>query len=346
MDNDNKSIMETEPFEMEDENTNMKMKLNSSNNDNKKKILVYVLCGAILLILIVVAIYIIIGRKDNNDTPNDNIETKVETDNKDNNKTDNIGYVSCDDNTSLLNVRNSTSGDIIDGLSCYKEVNIEEELDGTDNCKKWYKINYTKRGNSYTGYACATYIKNEDIDKDTIDMVRTIIDKANDYYENNVLVAYCGDNTGETKNIEYNEDGNTFTGYYVKSKYKSLDELKKYLLTFLDESLIKPELKLSDINNKKMYDNYYEIDGNLYCRNYSGKGWNTRYTGNYDIEITDNSNDKISLKIAYEYLTEESSCDIKNLSKCSNSNFKYVIGKASIQKINGNYVITKIDFHE
>ena len=89
MDNDNKSIMETEPFEMEDENTNMKMKLNRGSNDNKKKILVYVLCGAILLILIVVAIYIIIGRKDNNDTPNDNSATKVETDNKDNNKTDN-----------------------------------------------------------------------------------------------------------------------------------------------------------------------------------------------------------------------------------------------------------------
>jgi len=35
----------------------------------------------------------------------------------------------------FLNVRNSTSGDIIDGLSCYKEVTIEEELPGTDNCK-------------------------------------------------------------------------------------------------------------------------------------------------------------------------------------------------------------------
>ena len=36
---------------------------------------------------------------------------------KENQKEENIGYVSCDDNTSLLNVRNSTTGDIIDGLS-------------------------------------------------------------------------------------------------------------------------------------------------------------------------------------------------------------------------------------
>ena len=35
---------------------------------------------------------------------------------KENQKEENIGYVSCDDNTSLLNVRNSTTGDIIDGI--------------------------------------------------------------------------------------------------------------------------------------------------------------------------------------------------------------------------------------
>ena len=37
-------------------------------------------------------------------------------------------------------------------------------------------------------------------------------------------------------------------------------------------------------------DNYYEIDGNLYCRNYSNKGWLSRYTNNYNIEI-DNINE-------------------------------------------------------
>lgn len=95
-----------------------------------------------------------------------------------------------------------------------------------------------------------------------------------------------------------------------------------------------------------MYDDYYEIDGNLYCRNYSGKGWLTRYTGNYDIEIINSSDSRISGNIVYEYLTEESSCDVKNLSKCSNSNFKYELGKFNIDKVDNNYVVTKIDFHE
>ena len=175
---------------------------------------------------------------------------------------------------------------------------------------------------------------------------KEVIDKANNYYDNSVLKAYCGENPGETKTIEYNENGNSFKGYYVKSEYKNLEELKKHLLTFLDESLIKTELKLSDINNKRMYDDYYEIDGNLYCRNYSGKGRLTRYTGNYDIEIINSSDSRISGNIVYEYLTEESSCDVKNLSKCSNSNFKYELGKFNIDKVDNNYVVTKIDFHE
>ena len=276
MDNENKPIMETEPFDYKEDNSDMKMKLNRSNDDNKKKIIMYVVIGVVVLILILVMIYIVLGNKKNNTTDNKkndiDIVNKDEDKDKDTNKS-NMGYVSCDDNTSLLNVRNSTSGDIIDGLSCYKEVTIEEELPGTDNCKKWYKVSYVKRGSNYTGYACGTYIKVEDIDKNTIKTAKEVIDKANNYYDNSVLKAYCGENPGETKTIEYNENGNSFKGYYVKSEYKNLEELKKHLFTFLDESLIKTELKLSDINNKRMYDDYYEIDGNLYCRNYSGKAY-------------------------------------------------------------------------
>lgn len=312
MDNENKPIMETEPFDYKEDNSDMKMKLNRSNDDNKKKIIMYVVIGVVVLILILVMIYIVLGNKKNNTTDNKkndiDIVNKDEDKDKDTNKS-NMGYVSCDDNTSLLNVRNSTSGDIIDGLSCYKEVTIEEELPGTDNCKKWYKVSYVKRGSNYTGYACGTYIKVEDIDKNTIKTAKEVIDKANNYYDNSVLKAYCGENPGETKTIEYNENGNSFKGYYVKSEYKNLEELKKHLLTFL-------------------------------------KGRLTRYTGNYDIEIINSRDSRISGNIVYEYLTEESSCDVKNLSKCSNSNFKYELGKFNIDKVDNNYVVTKIDFHE
>ena len=52
---------------------------------------------------------------------------------------------------------------------------------------------------------------------------------------------------------------------------KETKDIVKLIAGIQIESLIKTELKLSDINNKRLYDDYYEIDGNLYCRNYSGK---------------------------------------------------------------------------
>ena len=184
MDNENKPIMETEPFDYKEDNGDMKMKLNRSNDDNKKKIIMYVVIGVVVLILILVMIYIILGNKKDNTTDNKKNDVDIVSKNEDKDKDkdtnkSNMGYVSCDDNTSLLNVRNSTSGDIIDGLSCYKEVTIEEELPGTDNCKKWYKVSYVKRGSNYTGYACGTYIKVEDIDKNTLKTAKEVIDKAN-----------------------------------------------------------------------------------------------------------------------------------------------------------------------
>lgn len=330
-----------------DEKEEIKIDKKINNYDNKNKKIIIIVTSIILLVAVLgVTIYLIWGRKDKNleEKPKDNVVDKVDN----NDKTDNtkkIAYVSCDDNTSLLNVRNSTSGDIIDGLSCFKEVTIEEEMEPTDNCSNWYKISYKKRGSNYTGYACGTYIKTKEVSSLTINKVKELVDKANDYYENNVLKAYCGKTNGK-KTLEFTEGETTMSGEYLKSEYKTLDELKKYLLTFLDESLIKPKLELSDLDNKKYYDNYYEIDGELYCRNYAGKGWLTYYTNNYDIEITSESESRITANIAYEYLNENSKCTLDNLSSCPNSNFKYEMGKITIEKENDNFIITKIDFHK
>ena len=319
-------------------NTN---RLNSNNND-KKKIIMYVVGGLIALLLVGAIIYLVIINKgnDNKDTKNDKNNDVVE-DNKDNTKNDNnVSYVVCDGNTALLNVRNSVTGDIIDGLSCYQDVKIEEELEGNEACDKWYKISYKKRDNNYTGYACGTYIKKSNIKESTISKVKEIIDKANEYYEKTMIMPYCG-NTTDVKDITFkNEDGSTFTGEYVKSEYKNIDEIKSYLKTFASSSLFKTDLKLSDINNPKQCDDYYEIDGNLYCRNYSGKGWKSNYTGNYN--ITSSSDNKYLINISYEYLNDDSKCELKDLSKCSNNNFKYEIGKIVIE----NDIITKMDFHE
>ena len=308
----------------DEEDVNMD-RLNSNNND-KKKIIMYVVGGFIALLLVGAIIYLVIINKDsdNNDNRNDKNNDVVE-DNKDNKEDSAISYVACDGNTALLNVRNSVTGDIIDGLSCYQEVKIEEELEGND--------------------ACGTYIKKSNVKESTISKVKEIIDKANEYYEKTMVMPYCG-NTTDVKDITFNnDDGSTFTGEYVKSEYKNIDEIKSYLSTFASSSLFKTDLKLSDINNPKQYDNYYEIDGNLYCRNYSGKMIYPLIVydsdGNYNIEITSSSDNKYLVNISYEYLNDDSKCELKDLSKCSNNNFKYDIGKIVIE----NDIITKMDFH-
>lgn len=327
------------------EEDNIKRKLNRNRDDDKKKkIIMYVIIGILILTLIALLVYIIIDNKEPVNNANNNENSEIGENNQDtdepvvNTENSNIGYVSCDDNTALLNVRNSTTGNIIDGLSCYKEVTIEEELEGTEACDNWYRISYNKNNNSYTGYACGTYIKKQKVSETVINSAKELINKANDYYENSVLKAYCGDTNG-SRTISFGENQ---TGEYVKSEYKNISELKNYLLSFLDEDLINIKLELSDINNPKIYDNYYEIDGNLYCRNYSGKGWLTYYTNNYDIEITSVTDNKINLNIAYEYLSEDSTCELNNLSNCSKSDFIYEIGKITIE----NNIITKMDFHK
>ena len=213
-----------------EEDDTIKGRINSNRDDDKKKkIIMYIVIGILLFVLVGLILFILLDKEEPiNDNVN-NIDETVNGDTLDEEEDSvKLGYVSCDDNTALLNVRNSTSGDIIDGLSCYKEVTIDEELVGTDVCDKWYKISYDKNGNSYTGYACGTYIKKLEISEDILNNTRMLIDKANDYYEGSALKAYCGDNDGSKKTIMFSDN---MTGEYVKSQYKNLDELKNYLLS-------------------------------------------------------------------------------------------------------------------
>lgn len=309
-----------------------------------KKVIMYVLGGIMVLLLVGAIIYLVIINKDskNKDNKIDNDVTNKEDDNKVKEEDKGISYVSCDDNTALLNVRNSSSGDIIDGISCYLEVNVEDTIEGNEACDKWYKISYNKRGNNYTGYACGTYIKNSSTKKSDVIKTRELIDKAISYYSTINSRPYCG-TTSDSKEITFkSDDGNTIQGKYVKSEYNSIDDIKKYIETFADSSLFKLDLKVSDINNPKYYDNYYMIDNSLYCRDYVNSGYITNYTGNYDIEITSSSDNGMNVNISYEYLNDNTKCDINNLSKCSNSNFKYEIGKIVID----NGIITKMDFYK
>lgn len=332
------------------EDDNINNRINHRGNKDKNKKIIYILLFLAIIIIISLIVYLMINKRNNLVEDNKPIENKEEKD-KENQKEENIGYVSCDDNTSLLNVRNSTTGDIIDGLSCYQKITIEEELDKTDNCDKWYKVTYKKHDNNYTGYVCSTYIKKINVDESTYKKITELISKANDYYDKTRLMPYCGKTT-EEKKIKFTEGNGTFEGEYWKSEFKSLEELRNYLLDFMDNSLIDTNLKLSDYNNPKMYDNYYEIDGNLYCRGYSGKGYRTLYTGNYNLEIANITDSRIDVNIAYEYITEKTDqkennkCTTDNLSSCKNSDFEYKLGKIVINKKEDKYIINKMDFHE
>jgi len=346
MDEENDVIEEVVENEdvIDKEDDTIERKINRNRDkDKKKKNIMYVVISLLCIILVGLITYIVMDNNNNNENNNildNNVNDEVVNGNineEDNANTSNLGYVSCDDNTALLNVRNSTSGNIIDGLSCYKEITIEEELPGTDVCDKWYKISYNKNDSSYTGYACATYIKKLEVEKEVINRVKNLINKANDYYDNSILKAYCGTTTG-TKTIDFDDN---MTGEYVKSEYGSIEELKNYLYSFLDKSLIKLKLELSDINKPKYNDNYYEIEGSLYCRNYAGKELINYYTNNYEIEVTNVSDNKINVNIAYQYINENSDCKLEKIEDCNNSDFVYEIGKIVIE----NNIITKLDFH-
>lgn len=318
----------------------------SSNPDKKRNIIIIVLIVIAIMLIAVIGL-LSLTKKDNNDREdNSNIEevVKEETGKK-------VSYVACDDGTGHLNVRNSISGDIIDGLTCFKEVEVLEEAGSTDICDKWYRISYNKKGSSYTGYSCGKYIKDSISDSASVEKMRDVIAKVNKYYDDNQVMVYCGETFG-TKTIQIEEDGHTFDGQYLKSEFKSIDELKKHILTFLDESLIKVKLEVSDYNNPKMFDNYYEIDGNLYCRDYSAKGWRNLYTGNYDIEVVSETDNNVNLRISYEYIDEnkledgDERCTLANKTSCPSSYYKYVIKNATLSKDDGNYVVTKIEFHD
>lgn len=344
--NDIERVIEEDFEEEKEESANIKPKLNRSNNDDKKKkIIIYVILGVICFALIGTIVYLIVGNKSKESVKEEDKENKEEEKTTTNKEENNFAYVSCDDNTTSLNVRSSPSGDIIDGLSCFKKVTIDEEVAGEDNCKTWYKVHYKKKDNNYTGYVCASYIKKNKISEESIKLVNDLFEKANDYYEYDKLMPYCKKDGNTTKEIEFIDNGITMKGEYIKSEYKTIEELKEYLLSFMDESLIETKLELSDLNNKRYYDNYYEIDGNLYCRNYSGKGYRSLYTKNYDIEVTEEKDNKITAKVAYEYLTEDSDCDVNNLSSCTDRSFEYKIGNIVVEKKNNNYIVTKFDFH-
>ena len=140
--------------------------------------------GVLILTLIGVIIFLLLNGKDKKEEDSkdkkDDKEVKEEDKKEEEDNKTKKAYVSCSDNTSLLNVRKEPEKDIIDGLACFKEVTILEEKDKTDNCDKWYKISYEIADTSREGYVCSTYIKEDNTSDSTKREVKELIGKAND----------------------------------------------------------------------------------------------------------------------------------------------------------------------
>lgn len=309
-----------------------------------RKIIIYLSISLLIVIFLIILIYFYVRESTK---PSNNLldEEEIKEEEQENIQSvssgpssDNISYVSCDDSTVLLNVRKEPSGSIIDGLSCYKEISILDEIPGDSTCPKWYQVKYSKISGNYTGYVCSDYIKTSPYSKEEITKVQELISKALTYYSETAILPYCGETIG-TKEVIIDKEKYE----YLKSKYKSLSALTSYLYTFLDKSLIPSSMKLSDANNLKYGDDYFEIDGNLYCRGYSNKEEKRTFTGNYNIELANITSSTKEVNISYEYLSPNSTCTLNSLKTCQNKDFLYDLKKIQISTQNSMDIITSIN---
>ena len=192
-------------------------------------------------------------------------------------------------------------------------------------------------------------------EQEALKIGKELYDKATKVYEKWKLLPYCGEYTSNDKTVTFNSGSMMY-----ESKFKDLEELKKYLATFLSNEIINSYIKEEAVTDLsildtpgKEYTNYAIKDGKLYCRLNSGKGWLSRYLNNYDIKINTVKNDMViyDVKLAYVNDYTASQTDSKctygsKISDCSESQIEYVDTKFIIKKINENWIVTDYVLHE
>jgi uncharacterized protein YgiM (DUF1202 family) len=130
----------------------IKHMINRNRDDDKKnKIILCIVIGVLVLLLVGLCVCIFVSNedKDNNDTINNN-ENEVVNGNLDEELVEdsNVGYVSCDDNTALLNVRAGagTNYKITTRVKKNEIYTIVDEIDGWGKLKSgagWINLKYT-----------------------------------------------------------------------------------------------------------------------------------------------------------------------------------------------------------
>lgn len=194
---------------------------------------------------------------------------------------------------------------------------------------------------------------------EAINVGRSLYDKATEIYETSTLIPYCGYNY--TLAISNASDEFSAEEYdnlkYLKTNYKSLDDLKNALRSYLSDELINGLITqdaVIDLRDLKLYSNYLIKDNVLYCRAYTGAGYMTLYANDYEMSIKSIDENKITFNIKSKYAKQNASQECINAvldntissSICNADDFEYKDTTFTINKnSNNNWVVTEFVLH-
>ena len=191
-------------------------------------------------------------------------------------------------------------------------------------------------------------------EEDVLAIGKELYDKATKVFETWQLLPYCGERPTDGKILSFKSGSIMY-----ETNFKNLDELKKYLASFLSDKIINSRINeqpITDVsildNPEKAYTNYLITDGKLYCRSNTGKGWLSRYLNSYDMQVDTIKDDivKFDVKIANVNekvaLQSDSKCTYgSKISDCTDEQIEYVNTKFIIKKVNNNWVVTDYTLH-
>lgn len=220
---------------------------------------------------------------------------------------------------------------------------------------------------------------NENVDgnvltnEEAISIGKNLYDKATEIYSTWVLRPYCGYNSIEIEQVEAEELGNSDigNGRYYKSDFRTLNELKDYLMTYLSKEIVDAKVYESSEWNGEIYYNYvtdisllstndthygyidYVLkDDSIYCRLDTGKGWLSYYLGIYEISPKTIEEDRIVYEILSLYAKEIASEKCQNavwdgnLDYCKDDEIEKRTTQFIIEKTNNNWVVTSYILHD
>lgn len=202
--------------------------------------------------------------------------------------------------------------------------------------------------------------------EEAIELGKKLYDKVTEIYEVSLLTPYCG----KSKDVVISENdieilGNSAygNGNYFRTTFSSLDDLKKYLTSWLSDDLINNlVVKTKNVNDKKYYKyvedlsllnseeeqysyvDYVLKDNTLYCRLDTGKDYFTQYDDEYKIKVSNILEDRIEYIITSTYIktSDNISTSLDNEVKKEYKDTTFIIEKNT----SGNFVVVNYTLHD